>query len=96
MAKFGELIAGKIPVLLVFFRETDDERLLPSLKKVATAAASKAKIIKITIEKNAALADVLRINSSPAYLLYKNSEMQWRQSGFQEKEILIKELKKFF
>ena len=94
MAKFGELIAGKTPVLLVFFRETDDEQVLPSLKKAATAIGSKAKIIRINIEKNAALADVLRINSSPAYLLFKKGEMQWRESGFQEKEFLIKQLKK--
>jgi len=91
MAKFGELINAEIPVLIDFFTHLDDskESLNDILRDVAAALGDKAKVIKVDIDKNETLANALRIKGNPTYIIYKNGEMKWRQSGEQDANTLI-------
>jgi thioredoxin 1 len=91
MAKFGELISSDIPVLIDFFAEWDDDEnsLHSILRDVAAALGDKAKVIKIDMEKNETLANALRIKGNPTFIIYKNGEMKWRQSGDQDANTLI-------
>jgi thioredoxin 1 len=83
MSKFGELINARIPVLIDFYTEWNDQSISmhPVIRDVAAALGDKAKVIKIDIEKNKELADALRIKGLPTLVIYKNGEMVWRQSG---------------
>ena len=91
MAKFGELIGSDIPVLIDFFAdwEEDSNNLHGILRDVAAALGDKAKVIKIDIEKNEMLANALRIKGNPTFIIYKDGEMKWRQSGAQDANTLI-------
>ncbi|MGV6846448.1 MAG: thioredoxin family protein [Lutibacter sp.] len=91
MAKFGELISSEIPVLIDFFAdwEENDTQVHATLRDVAAALGDKAKVIKIDIDKNETLANALRIKGNPTYIIYKNGEMKWRQSGNQDANTLI-------
>jgi len=91
MAKFGELINADIPVLIDFFAHWDDSKdaLNDVLRDVAAALGDKAKVIKVDIDKNETLANALRIKGNPTYIIYKNGEMKWRQSGEQDANTLI-------
>ncbi len=91
MAKFGELISSDIPVLIDFFAEWEDEEnnLHNILRDVAAALGDRAKVIKIDMEKNETLANALRIKGNPTFIIYKNGEMKWRQSGGQDANTLI-------
>jgi thioredoxin len=91
MAKFGELINADIPVLIDFFAHWDEPKdvLNDVLRDVAAALGDKAKVIKVDIEKNETLANALRIKGNPTYIIYKNGEMKWRQSGEQDANTLI-------
>ncbi|MDX1829446.1 MAG: thioredoxin domain-containing protein [Lutibacter sp.] len=91
MAKFGELISSDIPVLIDFFADWDDEEnsLHSILRDVAAALGDKAKVIKIDMDKNETLANALRIKGNPTFIIYKNGEMKWRQSGDQDANTLI-------
>lgn len=95
MSKFGEIIDLKVPVLLNFFTEWDDDcRLIhPILKDVAAAIGGKAKVVKIDVDKNQELAEALRIKTLPTFVIYKSGEMVWRQSGFMEASELLIQLK---
>lgn len=95
MSKFGEIIDLKVPVLLNFFTEWDDDCQLvhPVLKDVAAAMGDKAKVVKIDVDKNQELAEALRIKSLPTFVIYKSGEMVWRQSGFMEATELLLKLK---
>ena len=97
MARFGDLINVKIPVLLEFFTEWDETSKImhPVVKDVAAALGDKAKIIKIDVEKNNELADALRIKGVPTFIIYKSGEMKWRQRGEESANTLINRVKKF-
>ena len=90
MSKFGKLIDEKIPILLVFYRQEDVAlELHPILKDVDAAIGDKGKVIKIDVDKNHKLSEALRVKILPTLMIYKDSEMVWRQSGDQDANTLI-------
>lgn len=91
MSKFGELLDGNQPLLLFFFSEKDDLsfNMHPVLKDVAAALGDKGKVIKIDVEKNHKLSEALRVKVLPTLMIYKFTEMVWRQSGEQDANTLI-------
>jgi thioredoxin 1 len=90
MTKFGELINVKKPVLIDFYFDwSEEENNLDTLKDVAAALGDKAKVIKIDIKKNEILADTLHVKGNPTFMIYKNGEMKWRQTGEQDANTLI-------
>ncbi len=98
MTKFGELISSEIPVLIDFYAEWEEESndLHSVLRDVAAALGDKAKVIKIDIEKNETLANALRIKGNPTFIIYKDGEMKWRQSGDQDANSLISLVQQYF
>lgn len=91
MTKFGELINLNIPVLIDFYFEWDKTGENPNdvLRSVVAALGDKAKVIKIDIEKNEVLADALKVKANPTFIIYKEGQMKWRQSGDLDANTLI-------
>lgn len=92
MAKFGEIISSKIPVLIDFYtdwKDVNSNNLHSVLRDVAAALGDKAKVIKIDVDKNEILANALRIKGNPTFIIYKEGEMKWRQTGEQDANTLI-------
>lgn len=97
MSKFGELIDLNIPVLLDFYTEwnEDSKAMNPVLREVAASMGNRAKVIKIDVDKNARLAEALRVKALPTLMIYKSGEMKWRQSGEQDVTTLLGILKEY-
>jgi len=90
MTKFGDLISAEKPVLIDFYKDWDEvDNPVRTLRDVASVLGDKAKVIKIDITKNEDLAEVLRVKGNPTFMIYKNGEMQWRESGSQDANTLI-------
>ena len=91
MSKFGDLIEGEKPILLVFYKDVDneDDSIHSILRDIAEAIADGGKVIKLDISKNPKLVEALRINDVPTFIIYKLSEMVWRQTGEQDTNTLI-------
>jgi len=90
MAKFGELINFEKPVLIDFYADQENlDDTIQILRSVAATLGDKAKVIKIDIKKNETLADALRVKGNPTFMIYKNGQMKWRQTGFQDANTLI-------
>jgi thioredoxin 1 len=91
MSKFGEIINLEIPILLDFYGDWDESSsaMHPVLRDVAAAIGDKGKVIKIDVDKNHKLSEALRIKVLPTLMIYKYSEMVWRQSGEQDANTLI-------
>lgn len=90
MTKFGDLVSVQKPVLIDFYSEWEDvENTVETLRSVAAALGDRAKVIKIDISKNEILAEALRVKGNPTFMIYKDGEMKWRQTGFQDANTLI-------
>ncbi len=90
MTKFGEIISVNKPVLIDFYTDWSEfEPSLDTLRDVAAALGDKAKVIKIDIKKNEILAEALRVKGNPTFMIYKEGEMKWRQTGEQDANTLI-------
>lgn len=91
MSKFGDLLNVKEPLLIDFYTEWNKQckDMVGVLDKVSAVLGSKAKIVKIDIEKNRQLAEALRIKALPTLIIYKDGEMKWRHTGEQDANTLI-------
>ena len=90
MTKFGEIIGLNKPVLIDFYEDwASVQPSLNTLRDVAAALGDSAKVIKIDIKKNESLVDALRIKDNPTFMIYKDGEMKWRQTGEQDANTLI-------
>lgn len=91
MSKFGELINADVPVLLDFFTEWNNQyaTMDETIRHVAAALGDKARVVKIDIDKNKELAEALKIKGLPTFMIYKDGQMIWRQSGEFDANTLI-------
>ena len=53
----------------------------PILKKIKKNMGDNLKIIKINVDNNQQVASKFQVRGIPTFILFKNNEVKWRQSG---------------
>ena len=83
MDRFKEVIQSPKPVLVDFYAEWCGpcQIMKPRLLDVAERMGEKAKVVEIDIDREKELAERYRIQSVPTFIIFKNGEQLWRQSG---------------
>jgi len=83
MSKFKKMISGNQPVLVDFYATWCGpcQAMPPILKDVSKKVGSKARIVKVDIDKNPHAAASYKVRSVPTLLLFKDGVVKWRKSG---------------
>lgn len=90
MAKFGEIIDVKVPVVILLYAiwnmQSNDTR--NQLKEIASEFGDNINAIEIDVDKNLELIEALRVKGLPTVIIYHNGKTVWRKS----KEVTQKEI----
>lgn len=97
METFEDIIKGSQPVLVDFFATWCGpcKMMHPVLEELHGLVGDTARIIKIDIDKNEALAASYNVRSVPTLMIFKDGELKWRQSGVQSASVLKTEIDKY-
>jgi thioredoxin 1 len=92
---FNDIIQGDKPVLVDFFATWCGPCKYQAsiLEELASAIGDEARIIKIDIDRNQAVAAKYNVRSVPTLMIFKNGEVKWKEAGVKEKEQLIQLLR---
>ncbi|MCP4439457.1 MAG: thioredoxin [Aureispira sp.] len=93
---FQKIINSNQPVLVDFTATWCGpcKAMAPVLKEVSAEVGDIARIIKIDVDKNSAMAQKLGIRGVPTFILYKQGKVLWRESGMQSKQQLVNLIEK--
>jgi len=83
MGKFQEIVASSTPTLVDFYATWCGpcKMMHPVLDQLKNDLAETVRILKIDVDKNPDVADKFKIRGVPTFVLFKNGEILWRQSG---------------
>lgn len=96
-ANFQDIIQSEKPVLIDFFATWCGpcQYQAPILEEVASEMGAGARILKIDVDRNQAVAAQYGVRSVPTLMIFKGGEVKWREAGVKEKEQLVTLLKSF-
>ncbi|HNV50685.1 MAG: thioredoxin [Bacteroidales bacterium] len=91
METFNDIIKGTKPVLVDFSAEWCGpcKMMAPILKEVSQKIGNRARIIKIDVDRNPAVARKYQIVSVPTLIVFRNGQIQFRQSGVMQAMQLV-------
>lgn len=97
METFKDIINGDKPVLVDFYATWCGpcKAMVPVIDEIAKDLNGVARILKIDVDKNQAVASAYQIQSVPTFIIFRKGEILWRHSGGIDKSSLLQQIKYF-
>jgi len=97
METFQQIIQGDKPVLIDFYATWCGpcKTMSPIVESVGKEMQGQARVLKIDVDKNQALAQQYQIQAVPTFMIFKNGKMLWRKPGGADKMTLMREIRSY-
>ncbi len=97
METFQQIINGDKPVLIDFYATWCGpcKAMSPIVEQIGKETQGQARVLKIDVDKNQAVAAQYQIQAVPTFMIFKKGEMVWRQPGGADKMTIMNQLRKF-
>jgi thioredoxin 1 len=94
---FSEIIHSDKPVLVDFYADwcAPCRMMKPILEEVKKKMGDEITIIKINVDKNAAVAETFNVSGIPALIIFRKGVIKWRQAGVVPANQLIEQLNNY-
>lgn len=95
MESFRDIIGSEKPTLVDFYATWCGpcKTMAPVLDQVKNELGDSVRILKIDVDKNQTVADKFKIRGVPTFILFKNGQIVWRQSGGMDMNTMIHKIK---
>ena len=96
-ATFASLVKSDRPTLVDFSAEWCGpcKMMKPILEELKSPLGDRARIIKIDVDKNPALANLFQVKGVPTLALFKDGELKWKQAGVVQVEFLKRVIEQY-
>jgi thioredoxin 1 len=97
METFQEIINGEKPVLIDFYATWCGpcKTMSPIVEAVGKEMQGQARVLKIDVDKNQALAQQFQIQAVPTFMIFKKGKMVWRKPGGADKMTIMQQIRSF-
>lgn len=97
METFQQIINGEKPVLIDFYATWCGpcKAMSPIVEQIGKEIQGQARVLKIDVDKNQAVAAQYQIQAVPTFMIFKKGQMVWRQPGGVDKVTIMNQLRKY-
>ena len=96
-SSFSNLVKSETPTLVDFYADWCGpcKMMKPILEELKSQIGDNARIIKIDVDKNQAIANLFQVKGVPTLALFKNGELKWKQAGVVQVEYLKRVIEQY-
>ncbi len=97
METFQQIINGDKPVLIDFYATWCGpcKAMSPIVEQIGKEMQGQARVLKIDVDKNQAVAAQYQIQAVPTFMIFKKGQMVWRQPDGADKMTIMSQLRKY-
>ena len=97
METFNEIINSNKPVLVDFYATWCGpcKVMGPVIEELGKELEGKARVLKVDVDKNQAVAGQYKVQAVPTLIIFKNGQIVWRNSGTMQKPALLAQIEQY-
>jgi thioredoxin 1 len=97
MSDFNEIINSDKPTLVDFFATWCGpcKVMNPVIEDTKSKLGEEAKVLKVDVDNNREAAMKYGVRGVPTFIIFKNGEPVWKQSGVISSDVLVQKVREF-